>query len=1314
VKRKVAIAFFAFVLLVVGGSVLFLRSDLAGEKLCRLAEARVRSATGMALSLASCHVDPLTLEISTQGVVLGPPEAPLFTAEAVVVRLEPVQALGQRLQIRRLSAVRPQIHVVLPPPRPDAAPAVCPPPILSQFELHHLDVEAGALDLRLPGGERVSVSRVDVHSAPSTIRHTLRALTTAAFRTHVAVELGPSTVEAQGRTTQVSRAGAEVDLALDLSELRVDQVGVELDGVKLGATGAISNLCAPVLDLNLSVNAPMARLLKLAGSSRVGEGEASLQVQVTGPLRAPDVRGALRLSHARLGPYRPGDATIGFRLAGTDLTFERIDVPFQGGQVLGKGKLQLGRGLALSADLELRQVELAEVFTRLGLDGAWVMLRVGGQVHVAGKLSPFELTGQADLDLQDFRVFSHSWLLYHPGEPTIVDFKRARVEAPVRIDAEGVGLEGAKVKSGQGSLGVTGKLYFQDTRGFQLALAGSIDLSELRHVASVPFAGLADLTGSVVSASYGEPRIEARFRASNFRLLRLDLGEVATAALFDRRVLGFKDIQGQKGVTRYQGSAQLEFHPGGVRLSETHLAASGRMRDLFEAAMPWQPNARFIRDLIEARAEVEATASGELPGFDAHFEAQLGAGALAGRSFQSGRVEGQITKGERVDFEHAELRRGGGRVQASGLLPFDPAAPCDVRVAFSGLPLAELDLPAGPWSGTASGTAGIGGSMAQPAIHFAVSGDGVSLLGIPVGAAQVSGDLSQGRVTATGNTEGVDFTASIRTSEGYPFEAKARIDVADVTRFIPGGPPAGLRAEVKGEATAEGRLAELERARARLRLTRIHGGYGDFKVDAAGPVVIAVDRGRIELEGLTLKGANTEFTLSGARAADGRLDLNAAGKLDLRLLGGVLPELGAPHGQLSVEGHVGGTAADPVLVGVGRLSEAGFRIADLPIVYNRLRGDLAFSQNRVLFDDLSATLNGGPTQLRGEVELSRFRPVRLRIESSAEEVAWTIPEWLPATITGQLTASGSLDALSLTGRVHVVRGQYTERVDLDKSIVEFWRRRAAVARAYDKSGEWLRFEVGILVDGDARIDNDLAHGGLKGELTLTGSLAAPGLVGSLAMTPGGRGMYRGNEFTLTHAVLDFADRHRFAPTFDVHGETVVRDYQVFLHAYGTLEQTEIQLTSSPALTREDIATLLSLGITTRDSTVQGGLAGLGGAATAAAAQALFSVSGLDDQVKRFLPRDGILRDFSVRMTTAYSETSGQVEPRAEFESRALGDRLRLRYQAPLSGARGQRAQAELRLGEHSAVQYQWDNDNPDAPSIGDHGVDLKLRWEWND
>ena len=80
---------------------------------------------------------------------------------------------------------------------------------------------------------------------------------------------------------------------------------------------------------------------------------------------------------------------------------------------------------------------------------------------------------------------------------------------------------------------------------------------------------------------------------------------------------------------------------------------------------------------------------------------------------------------------------------------------------------------------------------------------------------------------------------------------------------------------------------------------------------------------------------------------------------------------------------------------------------------------------------------------------------------------------------------------------------------------------------------------------------------------------------------------------------------------------------------------------------------------------------------------------------------------------AERDRAGEGSPRAEFESWFLRDKLRLRYQAPLAGARGQKAQAELRLGGHTAVQYQWDNDNPDV-ATGDHGVDLKLRWEWTD
>jgi translocation and assembly module TamB len=576
-----------------------------------------------------------------------------------------------------------------------------------------------------------------------------------------------------------------------------------------------------------------------------------------------------------------------------------------------------------------------------------------------------------------------------------------------------------------------------------------------------------------------------------------------------------------------------------------------------------------------------------------------------------------------------------------------------------------------------------------------------------------------------------------RAAGDWPFEARADLDVDDLTRFAPGGPPAGLRARARGFARARGLLADPLAAKAELELEELQVGYADFRVQNRGRAVLTADRGRLELRPLALTGTNTELALAGTRAADGRLAAGAEGSLDLRLLGGLVPAVARPQGRLALEAHVSGTWAEPLLVGSGRLRDAGFQIRDLPIVFAAMSGDLAFSQNRVIFDHLPAVVNGGRAELDGEVELVRLVPAKVRATARLDEVPLRIPAVLPSVISGQLAVAGTWDSMLLSGKLDVVRASYTERVELEKSLTEF-RRRVTAPRSFDRSGEWLRFDVALALSGDIRVDNDLVRGSVRGELNLTGTLASLGLVGSLSMAPGGRATFRGNEFVLTHAVVDLTERRRVRVALDVHGEAQVRDFQVFMHLFGPLDDPQLQLTSVPSLSQEDVLTLLSLGVTSRDAALAAG--GVGGAATAAAAQALFSASGLDEQLKRFLPRDGLVRDFTLRITSAYSEGAGQVVPKAEFESK-VGDLLRLRYQAPLPGyaastggeARGQRAQAELlldpvvrrlagrprarrgveRLEVRSSLQLQWDNDSPDV-AANDFGADLRFRLEWNE
>src|SRR5947199_1416042 len=106
----------------------------------------------------------------------------------------------------------------------------------------------------------------------------------------------------------------------------------------------------------------------------------------------------------------------------------------------------------------------------------------------------------------------------------------------------------------------------------------------------------------------------------------------------------------------------------------------------------------------------------------------------------------------------------------------------------------------------------------------------------------------------------------------------------------------------------------------------------------------------------------------------------------------------------------------------------------------------------------------------------------MRIEGFLDEVPMKIPESIPSTVSGELEWWGSPDAMTLQGKLHVVRARYTEKADLEKSMLEWKRSHGVQARLYDKSGEWMRYDVQLVVDGDCRIENDVARGGVKGEL----------------------------------------------------------------------------------------------------------------------------------------------------------------------------------------------------------------------------------------
>ena len=1311
-KRKVALAFVLTVVALAAAALVAVRTPFAGARLCALAALRVRHATGLALTVGACRVEPFRLEVSLSDLRLGPREAPVFAADLVRARLAPVQVLGRRLELAELEVVHPRLSMVVPPSR-GGPRGPCPPALLDQFQIHRLEIEGGALDLGLPGGRRLTAGRIDLSSSPRGRVSRLRALTAPLAR-QASLDLtvvGASLASREGRV-EVERAHLDADLRLDLSRLDVNLAEAELPGVSLAAAGSVDNLCRPRLDLAASANGGVGDLLALLGRSDLkARGRVGADLEVKGTPERPSASGEVRLEEAELDGWRPGQVSTRFRLEGSELSFDRLEVPVQGGRVTARATLHLGRDPRLEAEASLDRVELGEIFERLRIPGAFVMARLSGKVRAAGTLAPLGLSGEVALDLSEFRVLDHAWRKFRPGEPSVLDLRRARVEGPVRVDREGVRLEGLRVRAGGGALKTEGVLHFDDAGGFELSVDGEADLAALGHVATVPLSGLAELEGvKVRAAPYGTPRVAGRARVHDLHFLELALGEAGCTLSYEDPILRAEGVEGRRGRTRYEADLAVEIGNGPVRVAEGRYAVFGELRDVFEAVMPWLPEAVHVRDALESQVVLRGTMHGPAEALEATVVGELSRGELFGRAFEEGRFSARVEQGARAVFEAAELRRGAGVVRASGRLGFAPPYPVLLEASAEGVALKDLGLPGSGWAGGVSGQATLQRSFEDPLLDFRLRGEGVEVYAVPVGLLALEGRLDGDELKLSANTAAGRVSAEARTSGEAPFQAHGDLEVADVLRFVPGGPPAGLRVRVRGVGTAAGALRDLDAIHGELRLAELKVAYGEFQVEQASPVVLAFEGRRLFVRELALRGANTQFSLTGAREPSGLLALDARGALDLRLLGGILPDIADPRGQLVVEAHVGGTAKDPVLIGEGQLREAGFQLKGLPIAFTALGGDLSFSQNRVLFDRLDAQVNAGRAKLSGEVELVRLTPSKVRVEALLDEVPVRIPEWLPSVVSGRLEAAGTFEAMLLSGKLHVLRALYTEPIDLEKRLLEVPGKRPP-PRPFSREGDWVGLDLVLAVDGDVRIENDLVRGGVTGELTLTGTLASVGLLGTLTLREGGRATFRGNEFVLKHAVMDFTDRHRLRVSLDVHGEAQVNDYQIMAHLFGPFEDPTLQLTSQPVLSQRDIVTLLSLGYTTRDTAAAGGTSGV---ATAAAAQALFSASGLDDQVKRFVPRGRFVRDFSVRITSAYSEASGQVEPRAEFESKLLEDRFRLRYQAPLANSRGQRAQAEMRLSPHTSIQYQWDNESPDVSSGGDHGVDLKLRWEWTE
>jgi len=325
-----------------------------------------------------------------------------------------------------------------------------------------------------------------------------------------------------------------------------------------------------------------------------------------------------------------------------------------------------------------------------------------------------------------------------------------------------------------------------------------------------------------------------------------------------------------------------------------------------------------------------------------------------------------------------------------------------------------------------------------------------------------------------------------------------------------------------------------------------------------------------------------EFRLAGKKAgfvsgagtvsADGRLDGRAVAQLPLAMLAAVRPEIREAGGTLDLTVRASGAVAAPTLVGDGAIHRGSLVLRDRPETLRDIEARLALSTQGVQLKDATATMGGGRLQAQGALALQGWQPGGYRFQVQAKDVALGQIEGFSSAWDADLELSGFTREAQLTGKARLARGAFRRDLTVLSLVLA-----PAHAATVDPTTP-MRLRVRVDLDDNLVVRSRTADLRAGGVLNVEGTTVRPILFGAVESRDG-RIKFRGRDWTVTSAIVRFADPRRLDPYLEVLATSRIAEYDVTMQVTGPVSNIEVRFSSTPRLSQNDLLSLVAFGAT---------------------------------------------------------------------------------------------------------------------------------------
>ncbi len=911
----------------------------------------------------------------------------------------------------------------------------------------------------------------------------------------------------------------------------------------------------------------------------------------------------------------------------------------------------------------------------------------------------------------------------------------------LRADRGNFNIERLSLQTPASKIDATGQFSFARDSNLQINLA-STDAAELRRV--LVASGLApsiedqlndykiELGGKLafngtVRGALAAPNVDGRASLDSLIVGGRDLGSLAAT------------INATPALLRVTDGRLVERDGGGAQFAlNAPLTDTNANNISLDATLDRVNVGNLIAALNQKSgvlADTQSDLSGRinvtgLPGnANGNADLRFGAGRIGGQPFES--IAARATfSGSNVNLETVDARFDAGRINANGTLNLETLA-VNLQAQGNNIQLDRLAAFAGNASslpqltGTANITASATGTLKDySSLQININGEGrdVTINGRQAGA-----------LTLVGRTENKIFDLRLTTGIfGQPQVVSARVDLSnsrlpttiettltgtDLTPLFAALLPADsvkIRGRATGSFNASGNLADedgypsLAGLRGTARFTDLAIQVEDVQLTATAPLLIQFSSNEIFFEKTQFTGPGTNVVFGGTAALSGagRQNLSIDGKLNLRILNGISPDIFL-SGTAEASVRVSGTYDQPRLLGTASVAGASFStlVGDQRLTVANVAGLVRFNSNQAQLESLTGTLGGGRVTASGGALLAGFVPTRFRLSVRGDNVTVPLPQDFRSTADADIAVSGTTREQVITGTVNLRRAEYTQNIELADLINR--RRETSLSEGGGGGsafGATTQLDLRVVGRDALVVRNNLVD--VVGSVTLNvgGTIDDPVIAGRVTASRGTI-KFRNDRYELTRAFIDLPARSlsEADPLLNIQAESEIKGYRVIVALTGPLSRPDASVRSDPALPQSDVVAL----ITTGDlSTNDGGTSTLAQSGLGTAAS-LLTDSLINNPVRRASDK---LFGLRVEIDPLISGRGG-ASPTARLKiTRPINRNLTVTYSTNVTSDQNQVLAVEYRLSDRLSFVAQYEQGSVNGLSSRNDNFNFEIRF----